>query len=97
MKIETVEGRPDIEFPHQDETIVSPTYTLRVAAPDAAEALDVSIDQGAWRPCRKEVGYWWYDWSDYADGEHEIIARIRGRGGRWRMSAPRQLLVATTA
>ena len=96
MKTETVEGRPEIEFPRQDETIVSPTYTLRVAAPAGVEALDVSIDQGAWKACREDVGSWWFDWSGYADGEHEVIARIRGRNGRWRMSAPRQLLVATT-
>ena len=97
MRTETVEARPDIEYPRQEETLVSRTYTMRVAAPAAVEALDVSIDQGAWRPCRKDVGFWWYDWSGYPDGEHEVIARIRGRAGRWRMSAPRQFFVATTA
>jgi hypothetical protein len=94
--VETAEGRPEIEYPHEEETVVSPTYTVRVAAPASVEALDVSIDQGSWRACRKDVGYWWYDWSGYADGEHDVIARIRGRNGRWRMSAPRRLLVATT-
>ena len=97
MKTETAEIRPDIEYPQQGESVVSPTYTMRVAAPAAVEALDLSIDQGPWLPCRKDVGYWWYDWSDYADGQHEIIARVRGHNGRWRMSAPREFLVATAS
>lgn len=97
MKTLTAEPRPEIEYPRSGETVVSPTYTLRIAAPAAVEAVDVSIDQGPWRRCRKDVGHWWYDWSGYADGEHEIIARTRGRNGRWLMSAPRELLVATTA
>lgn len=94
---EAAEARPEIEYPGKGETIVSPTYTIRVAAPPSAEALDVSIDQGSWRPCRKDVGYWWFDWAGYSDGEHDVIARIRGRNGRWRMSSPREVVVATTA
>ena len=97
MKAETAEMRSEIEYPKQNETIVSPEYTLRIAAPVVVEALDISIDQGPWAACRKEVGFWWYDWSGYTDGEHEIIARTRGLNGRWRMSAPRELLVAMTA
>ncbi|MFI5361813.1 MAG: hypothetical protein ACHQ49_07570 [Elusimicrobiota bacterium] len=94
MKTATVESRPEIEYPKDGETIVSPEYTVRIAGPEAAEAVDVSIDQGPWRACRKEVGYWWYDWSGYDEGDHEIIARTLGSNGRWRMSVPRELLVA---
>ena len=97
MKTAAEEIRPVIDYPRHNEVVVSPTYALRIAAPAAVAALDVSIDQGPWRACRKDVGYWWYDWSGYADGEHEIIARTRGQNGRWRMSAPRELSVATTA
>ena len=93
---EAGERRPEIQYPALGETVVSPTYTIRVDAPASAEALDVSIDQGPWRPCRKDAGFWWYDWSGYADGEHDVIARIRGRSGRWRMSSPRGVVVATT-
>jgi hypothetical protein len=93
MRTEAVEIRPEIEYPRQDETVVSPEYTLRVAGPVAAASIDISIDQGPWLACRKAAGYWWYDWSGYADGEHEIIARTRGQNGRWRMSAPRELIV----
>ncbi|HXT00201.1 MAG TPA: hypothetical protein VN915_05970 [Elusimicrobiota bacterium] len=95
-RAQAVEGRPEIEYPAKGETIVSPTYTIRVGAPASADAVDVSIDLGPWRPCRKDAGYWWYDWAGYADGEHDVIARIRGSSGRWRMSAARQVAVATT-
>ncbi len=96
MRTQTVEARPEIEYPHNDETIVSSQYTLRVAAPVGVDGVDVSIDQGPWLACRNEVGYWWYDWSGYGDGEHEVIARVRGKGGRWRMSDPHEFRVVTT-
>jgi hypothetical protein len=95
MKTQIVEIRPEIEYPQQDETIASREYTFRLAAPEAADGVDISIDQGPWLACRKEVGYWWHDWSGYEDGEHEIIARTRGKEGRWRMSTPHEFLVQT--
>lgn len=94
---EGAEKRPEIQYPAEGETVVSPSYAIRVDAPAAVEALDVSIDMGPWQACRKDVGYWWYDWAGYADGEHDIITRVRGRSGRWRMSSPRSVVVATTA
>ena len=94
MKTAIAEIRPEIEYPQHDEIIVSRGYSLRIAGPAAAEAMDISIDQGPWVACRKEVGYWWYDWSGYADGEHAVIARTHGLNGRWRMSAPREMIVA---
>lgn len=97
MKTVMAEIRPEIEYPQQDETIISPTYTFRVGAPAGAESVDVSIDQGPWRPCRNAAGYWWHDWYGYDDGEHEIIARTRGGKGRWLMSTPHEFMVATTA
>ena len=96
MKTQTVEARPEIEYPLNDETIVSSQYTFRVAAPAGVDGVDVSIDQGPWLACRNEVGCWWYDWSGYGDGEHEVIARVRGKGGRWRMSDPHEFHVVTT-
>ncbi len=97
MKNMMVEIRPEIEYPQQGETIVSPSYTFRVGAPAGAEGVDVSIDQGPWLACRNAAGYWWFDWSAIEDGEHEIIARTRGPKGRWLMSTPHEFMVATTA
>ena len=94
MKNVMTEIRPEIEYPQQGESIVSPTYTFRVGAPAGAESVDVSIDQGPWLACRNAAGYWWYDWSGYEKGEHEIIARTRGPKGRWLMSTPHEFMVA---
>mgnify|MGYP001560093335 CR=1 FL=1 len=96
MRSQTVEARPEIEYPRADETVVSSQYTLRISAPSSVDGVDVSIDQGQWLSCRNEVGYWWYDWSGYEDGEHEVIARVRGKAGRWRMSDPHEFRVVTT-
>ena len=85
--------RPVVDFPYQDEGIVSPQYTLRISAPENAESVDVSIDQGPWLSCRKAEGFWWYDWSGYENGEHEVIARTPGRNGRWLMSTPNEFMV----
>lgn len=94
MKTEHALTRPQIEYPQPDETVLSLEYTFRIAAPAEAEGVDVSINQGPWLACRKDVGYWWFDWSEYAEGEHEVIARTRGKDGRWRMSQPHEFAVA---
>jgi hypothetical protein len=88
------EDRPQVEYPQKDETVVSSEYTFRIAAPTGAEGVDVSIDQGPWIACRNEVGHFWYDWSGYDDGVHEVIARVRGGEGRWVVSAPNEFLVS---
>ena len=88
-----VQARPAVDFPAQNEAIVSAQYTFRVSAPEAAESVDVSINQGPWLACRKAEGFWWYDWSGYDNGEHELIARTPGKNGRFLMSTPVEFLV----
>lgn len=88
-----VQTRPAVDFPAQNETILSAQYTLRLSAPATAKSVDVSIDQGAWLACRQAEGFWWYDWSGYDSGEHEVIARTPGKNGRWLMSTPNEFLV----
>lgn len=95
MKTAVTEVRPQVEYPEQDETIISPHYTIRVNAGHEADGVDVSIDQGPWHRCRPASGFWWYDWSGYQNGEHSIIARTRGENGRWIMSAPQEFVVET--
>lgn len=81
-----------VDYPVQNERINSFEYTVRVSAPETAESVDVSIDQGAWKSCRKAEGFWWYDWSGFDNGEHELIARTPGKNGRFLMSAPVEFL-----
>lgn len=66
-----------VDYPRQGESIEVPFYSIRLSAPEDAAAMEIAIDQGDWRACRKAAGYWWYDWSGYESGEHEIVARLR--------------------
>lgn len=82
-----------VDFPQRNETIVSGDYSLRVSAPQDCRKVEVSIDAGPWMECRAAVGHWWYDWSGYADGRHEVVARALTADERWVPSEPRKLLV----
>lgn len=88
-----VSTRPAVDFPAQNEAIVSAQYTFRLSAPEKAESVDVSINQGPWLACRKAEGFWWYDWSGFDNGEHEVIARTPGKNGRFLMSTPIEFFV----
>ena len=73
---ETKTVKASIDYPQEEETITSPHYTFRVKAPLNAEKVELCIDGAPWQLCRYSSGFWWFDWSDYATGEHEIVARI---------------------
>ena len=86
-------SRLSLDYPKQGERIESPFYTLRVTAPQGVRIVEVSIDDGEWQPCREAVGYYWFDWSGYRDGEHEVIARIATPAGRIVAAEPHQVRV----
>lgn len=90
----TTDIRPEIDYPQLGEKITSRDYSFRLSAPESADEVGVSINQGPWQACRRSVGYWWYDWSGYDYGEHEIIARARAKNGRWLVSKPRNFVVS---
>jgi len=83
-----------IDYPAQNEEISSPEYTIRVGVLQDVQSVDVSINDSAWQPCRAAAGYWWYDWSGYLPGRHEISARAVMRGGRTITSEPRSARVS---
>ncbi|MDE2038385.1 MAG: hypothetical protein KGO96_02570 [Elusimicrobia bacterium] len=85
--------RLSIDYPGQGERIFCAHYTLRISAPEAARSVDVSIDQGPWRHCRQAAGHWWYDWTCWDCGEHEVIARVRTREGEVVSCEPHEFLV----
>ncbi len=89
----TINGHPVLDYPLQGEKISAGQYSVRVAAP-GAKAVEVAIDQGDWRACREAVGYWWFDWSGYEAGEHEVVARVRTPEGRVARSEPHEFFVA---
>lgn len=82
-----------VDFPEQGEKITSPRYALRLSVPEGVKRVDVAIDQGDWKPCRNTGGHWWYDWSGYESGEHEVVSRIETEEGLRISSEPREFFV----
>jgi len=70
-----------VVFPRDGEMITQPSYSLQISAPGEIAGADVRIDQGDWQPCRQSLGLWWFDWSGYDSGEHEVVARMRKPDG----------------
>ena len=89
-----VRARLNVDFPRQSETVGSVDYTIRVDAPEDAQKVEVAVDQGEWRPCRRSSGYWWHDWSGYEDGEHEVVARLVCAHGKTVLSEAHEFVVA---
>lgn len=63
-----------IDYPKDREPVTYPQYTIRVDALKAEKAY-ISIDDGPWQECRMTDGYFWYDWSNFLPGWHEIRAK----------------------
>jgi len=80
--IKTCEVCVAVDYPQQGEKITAPCYTFRVGAAGDPERVEISIDQGPWQPCRHSAGYWWYDWSGYAGGRYQAVAKAWAKDGR---------------
>lgn len=72
-----------VEYPRHNETITSDRYTFRIAAMPGVRRVEVSIDEGRFEPCRQSDGAWWFDWSGYVPGDHEIAARMQLPNGHF--------------
>jgi len=68
-----------LDHPKREESILFPEYTFRVETA-SPEPVEISIDGEGWKECRRSVGYWWYDWSEYQSGLHQAVVRVRPRG-----------------
>ncbi|MBI5241718.1 MAG: hypothetical protein HY926_14690, partial [Elusimicrobia bacterium] len=69
---------PAIDFPRLGERIRRGHYAIRISAPPGE--CHVAIDGGCWRSCRRDSGYFWYDWRP-EPGSHHIMARNRSDNG----------------
>jgi hypothetical protein len=78
-----------IEYPRQNETIASNSYTFHIVAMPGAKKVEVSIDDSVWEPCRQSGDSFFYDWFSYAPGEHEIVARVHLSDGHYHTSEHR--------
>jgi hypothetical protein len=89
----TVEAHVIVDYPKEMEIITSSHYTLKFGSSDETRTVEVSIDGGPWRECRKTGHYFWFDWTNYMSGRHEIIARARLLDGDVEETAPRHVRV----
>lgn len=85
-----------VEYPRQNEKITSADYTVRVFAPETAKKVGISVDQGPWKSCRNAVGYWWFDWAGFEDGEHQIVVSMETSEGNRVISEPHEFFVERT-
>lgn len=81
-----------LDYPQEGEQVLPGHYSVRVAAAPERQ-VEVSIDGGAWRPCREAVGYYWYDWEPSELGEHRIVARATNGSPRPKTSEERHVVV----
>lgn len=80
MKTDSTLARPAltdlcVDYPQEGELISSRGYTFRISG--QARTVEVAVDGDEWRPCRRASGVWWFDWSGYAPGRHQILVRAR--------------------
>lgn len=83
-----------LDYPQQGETVRAGHYAIRIAAKDGLK-VEVSIDGGVWTECRNAAGYYWYDWTPAAPGQHQIVARATNGGPRPKLSEERVVVVAS--
>ncbi|MDR1243783.1 MAG: hypothetical protein LBJ79_01135 [Endomicrobium sp.] len=69
-----------IDYPVESEAISSCHYAVRVGA-SGDGYVELSFNNGEWVPCRFSSGYWWFDWTCFAPGEHLISARLVNSAG----------------
>ncbi|MDO8716974.1 MAG: hypothetical protein Q7J73_09265 [Dehalococcoidales bacterium] len=88
------EVRAVLDHPQQGEKITAPQYTFRVGTIGDIARVEISLNEGSWRPCRNSVGYWWYDWADYAGGRYQVVARLQAKDGHLFTTEPCKFQVA---
>lgn len=79
-----------VDYPQENEKIVSNSYSFRVSAPLDSQKVEISIDGYEFKPLRQAAGYWWYDWSNFSAGVHEAVVRIQPQHGRALTLQPRR-------
>jgi transaldolase/glucose-6-phosphate isomerase len=82
-----------IDYPKNLENITTRNYSVRIAA-SAAAGMDISINDAPWQGCRHSVGYWWFDWTNFTPGTHQLVARMHKTNGEYLISKRRRCKVS---
>jgi len=81
---ENVESKPvsieqdivQIDYPKNNEEIsIGTGYTVRIFATEC-QSVEISVNDGEWKPCRNASGYWWFDWDEIEEGRYKLYARM---------------------
>lgn len=88
----TLKEYVEIDYPTNMETITSRYYGIRIGT-GPCDRVDISIDDQPWQTCRHSVGYWWYDWTNYTPGTHQMVARMYTKTGEYLISKRRRCKV----
>lgn len=70
-----------IDHPINSETVYQGHYAIKIGA-SGDGFVEISFNDGDWKPCRNNSGFWWYDWSDFSTGATKIVARLRNETGK---------------
>lgn len=91
------EGTPEellaIEFPKDHEMISVPVFDVCIEPVGNVKNIEISIDGQSWRRCRYAVGFWWFEWSGYQSGHHQIVCRGRTQNESLFVTPPRRFWV----
>ena len=79
-----------VDYPQENEKIVSNSYTFRVSAPIDSQKVEISIDGAEFQPLRQAAGFWWFDWMNFTSGAHEAVVRIIPHQGKPLTLQPRR-------
>lgn len=82
-----------LDYPQKDDKISSSHYAFRISASEDAEHVAVSIDGCDPIPCRRAAGYFWYDWSNFMPGRHEVLVVAAFPNGVVRQTKIRRVTV----
>lgn len=90
-EMRAVPSRPGVQVqcPAAGEEISGEAYSFHIAAAPGTLGVEISIDEGEWRPCREALGLWWYDWTGFEKGGHQVAARAFVGEGIMASSSPR--------
>jgi len=84
-----------LDYPLENETITSRDYSFRMTAEGDIKSVMAFIDSGNnGQTCREAVGHWWYDWSGYQDGDHNVRIEARTGSGKKLVTETRSFRVA---
>ena len=81
-------GYAVLDHPQPGEKITAPRYTFRIGTSGDIVQVEISLNTGSWQACRHSVGYWWYDWTDYAPGLYQVAVRARTKDGQLLSAVP---------